>query len=271
MRQWIKKIALGVFILSILTCLTAAVWVQVTLKQIENGKYGTFKDIEFLNPVSKGPLQTKVYSSDGKVLASYFSDNRIHVPFDSLSTELVQCVIASEDPEHFSSCRQSPFSNCFEKAYKSLMGQHGRGLSWELSWPYRSLNQLKRNHIEFNAPPSIGFYQSAVWMSMLEKHYTKEEIVAIRLNWEEFGNSLDGVYAVSQSYFGKSPSQLNWQESACIVGMLESLQNAPRRSPEKSKEARASIFQKLFDQGVLSKTELDSLSVLDLTLKPDIH
>jgi len=271
MRAWFRKFVIGILMLLWFTIAIGAIWLQRTLHQIEQGKYGKFEDIEFLEPKFKEPSQTKVYSTDGKVLATYLIGNQVHVPFDSLSPELVQCLIASEDPKHFYSSRQSPFLNCLENAYKSLIGQHGRGLSWELSWPYRNLNRLKRNEIEFNAPPYFGFYQSAVWMSKLEKRYSKEEIIAIRLNYEEFGNGCDGVYAASQSYFGKRPSQLNWQESACIVAMLKSLQNDPRRNAERAREFRNLVFQKLCDQKVLSKTALDSLSVLDLSLKLDIH
>ena len=55
----------------------------------------------------------------------------------------------------------------------------------------------------------------------LERRYTKEEIVAMYFNTVDFSSNAYGIKSASQTYFGKNPSQLNLQESALLVGMLQ--------------------------------------------------
>src|SRR3546814_4543423 len=57
------------------------------------GKLPSFKELE--NP--KSNLASEVISSDGKVLGTYFVQNRSNVTYDELSPDLVNALIATED------------------------------------------------------------------------------------------------------------------------------------------------------------------------------
>ena len=69
--------------------------------------------------------------------------------------------------------------------------------------------------------------------SRLERHYTKEEIVALYLNRYDFINQAVGVESAANVYFNKPAQALNVEESAMLVGMLKNsaLYN-PLRRPE---------------------------------------
>ena len=52
---------------------------------------------ELQNPIDK--YATQILSSDGKVIGTWNmnKDNRIHVPFDSISPHVIDALIATED------------------------------------------------------------------------------------------------------------------------------------------------------------------------------
>lgn len=250
-----------------------AIWLQVTLTQIENGHYGTLDSIEWLNPLYSASTGTKVYSSDGKILASYFTENRVTLPFDSLSEELVQCLVASEDPEHFSSYQKSPFINCFSIAYRGLSGYNSLP-GQETPITRQLVNQL--HFLLWSAPREtnqfIRLLRYPVFMGILEKAFSKEEIVAIYLNSTDFLYGAYGIQAASQTYFDKRASELNWQEAAALVAMLKgpSLYNV-RKNKDTAHWARNEVFQKLADQKVITEVERDSLSKLEVILRSTDH
>ncbi|MBR2332789.1 MAG: transglycosylase domain-containing protein, partial [Rikenellaceae bacterium] len=62
------------------------------------GKLPTFEELE--NP--KSALATEIYSEDGKLLGSFFIENRSNVSYDELSPSLVAALVATEDSRYYS-------------------------------------------------------------------------------------------------------------------------------------------------------------------------
>ena len=56
----------------------------------------------------------------------------------------------------------------------------------------------------------------------LDKTFTKPEILTRYLNLVSFGNGAFGVQDAAQTYFGINASELNWQQSALLAGMVQS-------------------------------------------------
>lgn len=55
----------------------------------------------------------------------------------------------------------------------------------------------------------------------LERHYTKEEILTLYLNYFDFLHNAVGIKTAANVYFGKSPKDLSITESATLVGMCK--------------------------------------------------
>lgn len=54
---------------------------------------------------------------------------------------------------------------------------------------------------------------------MLERRYTKEEIIAMYFNTFDFVNNAVGIESASRIYFNKTPKDLKVEEAAMFVGM----------------------------------------------------
>ena len=101
----------------------------------------------------------------------------------------------------------------------------------------------------------------------LEEFYTKKEILAMYLNTAEYGSNSYGIKVASKTYFNKLPSELNYNESSIIVGLLNKpTKYNPYFNPENAKEKRSEIFYNLFKYKIIDKEYYDSLKVVELGL-----
>ncbi|MGB5462623.1 MAG: transglycosylase domain-containing protein, partial [Aureibaculum sp.] len=220
------------------------------------GKLPTFEELE--NPESN--LATEVISIDGKTLGKYYRENRTPVKFKELPDHLIKALVATED-ERFYSHSGIDFKGT-ARAFIYL-GQKGGAST--------ITQQLARLLFEGRSPNKIKALLQKVkeWVIALrlERHYTKEEIIAMYLNKYDFLNQAVGIRSASRIYFGKEPKELTIQESAMLVGMLKnsSLYN-PIRFPERVKTRRNVVLKQMNRNEFISLNEKDSLQKLELDL-----
>lgn len=229
------------------------------------GKLPSFDVLE--NP--KTNLATEVISADGKTLGKYyFNDNRTPVTYNDLPKNLVNALVATED----------------ERYYKHS-GVDGKGTLRALVFVGRKggastiTQQLAKLLFTERASSNIfsrGLQKMKEWniAIRLEKHYTKEEIIAMYFNIYDFNYNADGIRSASRIYFGKEPKELKTEEAAMLVGMLKnsSLYN-PMRRKELVTARRNTVLNQMYKNNFLSRTERDSLKKLDLQINfnPESH
>ena len=110
----------------------------------------------------------------------------------------------------------------------------------------------------------------------LERQYTKQEIIAMYLNTQDFIFNAVGIRSAARIYFGKEAKDLDVQESAILVAMLKNpRQYNPNReiSKDKSRRRRNVVFSQMAKNGFLTQSEKDSLQLLPLKINytPESH
>ena len=101
----------------------------------------------------------------------------------------------------------------------------------------------------------------------LERNLTKEEIIALYLNTVPFNHNAYGIKIAAETYFNKMVRDLTLEESALLVGMLQSpYVFNPVRHPERALRKRNEVIRKLYRHGYVSKGTYDSLRSLPLNL-----
>ena len=154
---------------------------------------------------------------------------------------LVQALVATED-ERFYSHSGIDFRGTFRAI--AYLGRRGgastitQQLARQLFVGVRSRNKVQA------ITQKIKEWVLAV---MLERRYTKQEIIAMYLNIYDFGYQADGIQSAAKIYFNKTPMTLSREESATLVGMLKnsSLFN-PKRRPEMTRKRRNVVFQQMY-------------------------
>ena len=124
------------------------------------------------------------------------------------------------------------------------------------------------------SPKADNFFERALqkpieWVIAveLERLYTKEEIINMYFNKFDFINNAVGIRTASNVYFGKTPKDLSIEEAATLVGMCKNpaLFNPLRRN-ERTQGRRNVVFQQMEKAGYLTEAQVDSLSLIPLTL-----
>ena len=95
---------------------------------------------------------------------------------------------------------------------------------------------------------------------MLERKYTKDQILERYLNTVFFGNNAYGIQAAAETYFGKTADQLTFIQAAFLAGLVRAPSAYdPVTSPERSRARFAQVLDRLVDDGYLTTAQADDL------------
>ncbi len=107
--------------------------------------------------------------------------------------------------------------------------------------------------------------QEIFWALDLESKLSKQEILEMYLNIINLSQGCYGVGAASQYYFSKDVSELTLSECACIAAITNSPSYYdPLKNPDNNKARRELILAQMYDQGYISKEELDEAMSADI-------
>ncbi|WP_211747878.1 penicillin-binding protein 1A [Paenibacillus sp. Marseille-Q4541] len=112
------------------------------------------------------------------------------------------------------------------------------------------------------------FFRKATEVSIalaIERNYTKDEILTMYLNRVWFGYQEYGIKAASQWYFGKDDlNDLELWEIATLAAIPKgpSAYN-PSGNPNDSKERRGVVLDLMYDQGYITKAEMEEAKQVD--------
>ncbi len=100
--------------------------------------------------------------------------------------------------------------------------------------------------------------QEIFWALDLEAKMEKDEILQMYLNIINLSQGCYGVQAASKYYYSKDVSELTLSECACIAAITNSpTYYDPLRNPENNQKRRDIILKEMYEQGYISKEELD--------------
>ncbi len=236
---------------------------------IAEGKLGFLPPVEeLLNP--KSSFATEVYSCDMKVLGRYFKsgENRTYTPYSEISPYMTDALISTEDARFYEHSGIDGDA-LLRVAVKTLLLGQNKGGGSTVSQQLAKLQFTKeraKSKIE-RTKQKLSEWVIAV---KLEKYYTKEEIITLYLNQFDWVNNAVGIKSASQIYFSKQPNELNIEEAALLVGMLQNpaLYNPNKESRrERCKARRNVVLCQMAKYGKITQAECDSLSQLDIQLK----
>ena len=259
MRKRFIHILWAVFGTGILTVILAfvAIWF---------GKIGYMPDIEDLqNPINR--FATQVYSADGKVLGTWNlnKENRIVIPYKKMSPYLIKALVATED-ERFYEHSGIDFRALGRAIIKrGILGQTNAGGGSTIT------QQLAKQLYSEKANSTMErmLQKPIEWVIAvkLERYYTKEEILALYLNYFDFLHNAVGIKTAANTYFNKEPKNLTLCESATLIGLCKnpSLFN-PVRYPDRARERRNVVLSQMVKAGYLSRSEYSQYAAEPLTL-----
>lgn len=205
-------------------------------------------------------LATQVISADGKVLGSFYLENRTNVNYNDISPYVIQGLVATED-ERFYKHSGIDLRGTARAAF--YLGKKGGAST--------ITQQLAK--MLFTEEPGNGFervfqkFQEWIISVQLERQYTKEEIITLYLNKFDWINQAVGIKSAASVYFNSAPDTLKIEQAAMLVGMAKNpaLFN-PLKRPEIAMHRRNVVLNQMVRNKFLTQAECDSLKQLPLEL-----
>lgn len=94
----------------------------------------------------------------------------------------------------------------------------------------------------------------------LERYYTKQEIIALYLNYFDFLHNAVGIKTAANTYFNKEPKDLTVCEAAMLIGLCKnpSLFN-PVRYPERASASQCGVVADGEGGGISTAVSMNSI------------
>ena len=169
---------------------------------------------------------TIFYDRNGNEFARVGAEQRDLANYNELPEVLIDAIVATEDSRFF---QHNGFDvvRFIKASLGQIAGQDGAGGASTLTMQVAK-NAFSRNEEGKIASTGVDgiirkFNDIYISIFKIEKNYTKEEIIEFYVNAPFLGNSTYGVKQASQTYFGKSVSDLTLPEASLLAGIF----NAP--------------------------------------------
>ncbi|MDP9013082.1 MAG: penicillin-binding protein 1A [Pseudomonadota bacterium] len=194
----------------------------------------------------------RVYTRDGRLIASIGDQRRIPVRYDQLPKRLIQAFLATEDDRFFQH-HGVDWQGILRAAVANFKaGRISQGASTITMQVSRDMFLTPKRDMKRK--------MSEVYISLLmETEFSKEEIFSLYVNKIFLGQRSYGVAAAAEVYFGKTLDQLSIAEMATLAGIptAPSVVN-PVASAEAAKVRRAHVLGRMRELNYITQGEYDS-------------
>lgn len=247
--------------------LLVVIAVAVCFWAIADGRVGYMPPIQDLqNPINR--YATQVLSADGRLLGTWSMsrENRVMVDYSQLAPSLVEALVATEDARFYEHSGIDFYALGRAIVKRGVMGQKNAGGGSTIT--QQLAKQLYSDVAHSTTERLLQKPIEWVIAVQLERHYTKEEILAMYLNYFDFLHNAVGIKTAANTYFSKEPSELGITESALLIGLCKNPSYFnPVRYPERSLERRNVVLNQMHKEGYLTKAQCDSCMAMPLGLK----
>ncbi len=184
-------------------------------------------DVDRLGEIEKRPSVT-LLDRNGDIFATYGDLYGEAVTLDELPAYLPEAVLAMEDRRFYEHEGVDP-KGLLRAIYTNIV-------EWDLVQGGSTVTQQLAKNVFLTHERTIRRKGQELLLALwLERHFSKDEILALYLNRIYFGAGTYGVEAAAQRYFGKSAREVSAYEAAMLAGMIR----APSRYNPLSNRALA--------------------------------
>ncbi len=223
------------------------------------GLLGSMPSIEELQNPSAS-LASQVIADDGTMMGKYFLQDRVNVEYKDISPYVIDALVATEDERFYHHSGIDPRS--LGRAFFTLGGKGGAS-----TITMQTAKNLFTNISSNRLVRLIQKVKECIIAIKLERNFTKPEILDIYLNTVAFSDNVYGIRNAAKTFFQKEPDQLNVEEAAVLVGMVNAptLYN-PRRNPMLAQERRNLVITQMVRNNYLTQAQGNDIKTRPIVL-----
>ena len=204
---------------------------------------------------------TQILDRNGKLLYEVIDPNagkQIDLDLNRIPQACIQATIATEDSRFFHHPGVDPLaiaravwqnltSRSVSSGASTLTQQLARNLLMDAGERYET--SLRRK------------LREAYLAFQLERHYSKEQLLALYLNQTYYGNFAFGLEAAAQVFFAKPATQLSTAECALLAGLVQYPSGYnPLLDPDAAKARQLTVLRLMRDAGYLTPAQVEEVA-----------
>lgn len=217
-----------------------------------------------LHTISDMPQRSAIYDRDGNFYSRLAGENRVVVPFDKISNDFVNALLAREDTRFYVHHGVDPVGILRAIVRNFIAGGFREGAS-------TITQQLARNSFPLGGKTLYRKMIEAALAYRIETELSKEEILEAYMNRIYFGSGYYGVETASRAYFGKPASRMTLNEAAMLAGLIRSPNRfSPFNDPKKAIRERDAVLRRMQKTGFITEAQMQAAiqSVTPIAAKP---
>ena len=204
---------------------------------------------------------SRVYAANGEIVGEFAIQRREVIPYDAISPQLKQAILAAEDAtfeQHFG----LSVPRILVALAKDVVERRKAGGASTLT------QQLTRKLFLTDEKTWERKIKEAILAIQIEKRYTKNEIFTLYCNQMYFGHGVYGVQTASRLYFGKPAKDLTLEEAALIAGILQgNVRQSPYVNMEAALRRRNYTLGRMAEVGYISSEEAEAAKKKPIALR----
>lgn len=188
------------------------------------------------------------------------SKQRELLTLDKISDSVEHALVASEDKDFYNHGGFSMLST-FRAIYGYVLQGGGSFGGSTITQQLAKITLLSSNRSVFRQ------YQAFSVAVAIENNYTKDQILEMYLNSVYFGENVFGIEDAAETYFDKTPAELNLAESAMLIGLLPapSAYSPISGNAEYARERQVEVLRRMLDNGYITEAEQEKALAVKLT------
>src|SRR4051812_11091420 len=189
---------------------------------------------------------TTIMDARDRPVFTIFKEQRIEVPLEKVSPELIKAVVSVEDQRFFDHSGVDVIriaAAALRNVRSGRRAQGGSTITQQLArQSFLTLDKTYRRKIK-----------EAILAARIERQFTKNQILELYLNKVYFGDGFYGVEAAARGYFGKHASELKVDEAALLAGLIQSPSSyAPTVNLDRAVTRRNVVLMTMLDNEAIT-------------------
>ncbi len=197
----------------------------------------------------KPKLVTEVYSSDGTLIAEFYSEYRKLTHWEKIPKHVIDAFIAVEDKRFYD------HKGIDLKSIIAAMVQNIKAKDW-VRGASTITQQVTKNIILSPEKSLTRKIKEALLAYRIENNLSKQEILYLYLNQIYLADGTYGVQAASNKYFNKSIEDINIAEAALLAGLPKRPEYySPRNHLDRALNRQKLILKKMEEENLITREE----------------
>ena len=198
-------------------------------------------------------LSSRVYTSDGVLLKSFYKEERIYTPIDRIPIKIKEAFISAEDKNFYEHSGIDIFA-IFRASIKNILNfsSDKRVVGASTITQQVVKNILLTNEVTFERK-----IKEILLSIRIENILSKDKILELYLNDIYLGYGSYGIGTASLNYFNKSVYDLELDEIALAALPKAPNNYNPKTKLEKAIERRNWVLERMFKNGFINEKDLN--------------